>query len=208
MLRPAPDRRRWRRYVVTCAPGMASRIAAAAASRPSCLRDESITAAPASASDGGDGPPDALRRAGDQRDLTVEFSTHERAVSRATMGGWPEWQHRTESRPSTHPPRLGYIPALDGLRAPRGHRRAALPRRPDVDPGRLPRRRRLLRDQRLPDHLPAARRLAADGRHRPQAVLVPAGPPAPARAVRHALRGVALRDPLPARRRSTSCAAR
>ena len=33
------------------------------------------------------------------------------------MGGWPEWQPRTESRPSTHAPRLGYIPALDGLRA-------------------------------------------------------------------------------------------
>ncbi len=37
--------------VASCAPGVASRIAAAASSRPSCLRDESITAAPASANE-------------------------------------------------------------------------------------------------------------------------------------------------------------
>ena len=103
--------------VASRAPGVAARIAAAASSRPPCLRDDSITAAPASAKDAGDGPPDALRRAGDQRDLTGEFCAPRTAVSRATMGRWPEWQHRTESRPSTHLPRLGYIPALDGLRA-------------------------------------------------------------------------------------------
>ena len=42
----------------------------------------------------------------------------------------------------------------------RGRRRAPLSRRREVDARRLPRRRRVLRDQRLPDHEPAPRRLA------------------------------------------------
>ena len=172
----------------------------AASSRPSCLRDESITAAPAVGERRGDRPADALRRPGDQRDLAVEFSTHEPAVSRATMGRWPEWQHRTESRPSTHPPRLGYIPALDGLRALAVV--AVLLYHADqrwIPGGFLGVDVFFVISGYLITCLLLVR-LAADRRHRAQAVLVPAGPPPPARAVRHALRGVALRDPLPPRR--------
>ena len=44
-------------------PDVAARIAAAASSSPSCLRDDSITAAPAVGQRRGDRPPDALRRA-------------------------------------------------------------------------------------------------------------------------------------------------
>ena len=47
-----------------------------------------------------------------------------------------------------------------------------------LDPGRLPRRRRVLRDQRLPDHVPAARRLARARTASARAVLAAAGPAA------------------------------
>ena len=59
---------------------------------------------------------------------------------------------------------LSYMPALDGLRAVAVL--AVLLYHGDVVVGawRLPRRRRLLRPQRLPHHDPAARRVAATGR--------------------------------------------
>ena len=67
-----------------------------------------------------DRPADALRRAGDERDLAVELMCPRPAVSRATMGEMsgvavPD-RVATRARPA-HAPRLGYIPALDGLRA-------------------------------------------------------------------------------------------
>ena len=50
-------------------------------------------------------------------------------------------------------------PASTGSARVRGHRGAPLPRRAELDPRRVPRRRRLLRDQRLPHHVAAARRV-------------------------------------------------
>ena len=82
----------------------------------------------------------------------------------------------------------------------RGDRGAALPRRRPVVEGRVPRRRRVLRDQRLPDHLPAARRLREPRPHRPRAVLVPPGPAPVPGAVRDARGGEPLRRALPPRR--------
>ena len=98
-------------------------------------------------------------------------------------------------------PRLGYIPALDGLRGARGRRRAPLPRRCPLDSRRIPRRRRVLRDQRLPHHVPAARRLAPVRAHGIRAVLPPPRPMAAPRVVPDARRGQPLLDPVPARHR-------
>ena len=75
-------------------------------------------------------------------------------------------------QPTTHPARpprgrRGAPPALHaGGRRPAGPRRGGgrgLPRGGGVAAGRLPRRRRLLRDQRLPDHVAAAGRAPGAG---------------------------------------------
>ena len=69
---------------------------------------------------------------------------------------------------------------------------------------RVPRRRRLLRDQRLPHHHAAAPRGQPLRSHRSDRVLDPAGPPAPPRARprgRDEHRGGVAREPGPARRR-------
>ena len=58
-----------------------------------------------------------------------------------------------------HLVRMRYMPGPRRPARVRGHRGAALPRRPELDPRRVPRRRRLLRDQRLPHHVAAARRV-------------------------------------------------
>ena len=83
---------------------------------------------------------------------------------------------------------LPYQPALDGIRGSGRSRRSRLPRRPSLGSRRLPRRRRLLRPQRLPHHQPAPRGVACPRRHRPLRVLGATGPPAPAGAVPHAHR--------------------
>src|SRR5262249_35479947 len=63
---------------------------------------------------------------------------------------------------------------------PRGGRRPPVPRRRLVGTGRVPRGRRLLRPQRLPDHEPPSRRMAERGPDRVVGVLGPPGPaPAP-----------------------------
>ena len=82
---------------------------------------------------------------------------------------------------ATRPPRLHARARRsqgDGRR-----RRAAVPRRHLVGPRRLPRRRRLLRPQRLPDHEPAARRMARRRADRVVGVLGPPGAAAASRAV-------------------------
>ncbi len=63
-----------------------------------------------------DRPPDALRRAGDERDLAGEFSTHERQ-SRGDDGRMAGVAVPDRVAPEHATARLGYIPALDGLRA-------------------------------------------------------------------------------------------
>ena len=86
------------------------------------------------------------------------------------------------------------------------HRGAAVPRRDHVDAGRLPRRRRLLRDQRLPHHVAAPRGGPQQGPRQPGPVLpAPGAPPAPG-AVPRAGQRVAVQHHLPARR--GPCAAR
>ncbi len=68
---------------------------------------------------------------------------------------------------ATHQQTAGQpLPLPAGDRRPPGSsraRRVLLPRRRQLDAGRLPRRRRLLRDQRLPDHLAAAARVPRAG---------------------------------------------
>src|SRR5262249_27383269 len=88
----------------------------------------------------------------------------------------------------------------------RGPRRPALPRRRDVDAGWVPRRRPLLRVERLPHHDAAARRVGSERPHRATRLLgsprAPSPPGARARAggyrpVRIRVRGSrpALRHP-------------
>ena len=109
-----------------------------------------------------DRPADALRRPGHDRNPPLQFMCHDRQ-SRARR-----WENVRSG--STGPSRDPAVPARAASRVHprarwpprgRGRRRPAVPRRPAVDPGWLPRRRRVLRDQRLPDHVPAAVRLAA-----------------------------------------------
>ena len=87
-------------------------------------------------------------------------------------------------------------------RAPRvrGHRCPALPRRPELDPGRVHGGRRLLRDQRLPHHVAAARGAQEPQPRRPRPVLPAPGPPPAPRAVPRARGHVALRRRVPPRR--------
>ena len=58
----------------------------------------------------------------------------------------------------------------------RGHRGPALPRRYQLDAGRVPRRRRVLRDQRLPHHDAAARRAPQPRRRSASGSSICAGP--------------------------------
>ena len=111
------------------------------------------------------------------------------------MGGCPEWQSRTESR-RTPPlaPRLGYIPALDGLRAVAVI--AVLLYHGDqawIPGGFLGVDVFFVISGYLITCLLLAD-CAAERRRRAQALLVPPRPTPPARAVHHALRGVAVRD--------------
>ena len=73
------------------------------------------------------------------------------------------------------------MPGIDALRAIAVLAVFALPRGRRLDAGRLPRRRRLLRDQRLPDHLAAARRVPARRPHPARPLLGAAGAAAAAR---------------------------
>ena len=94
-------------------------------------------------------------------------------------------------------------------RAPRvrGHRCPALPRRPELDPRWVHGRRRLLRDQRLPHHVAAARRAQEPRPRRPRPVLPAPGPPPAPRAVPRA-RGRRRSSPsCSCPTRSRSCAA-
>ena len=93
----------------------------------------------------------------------------------------PAAPHRQTS--GTAPPRGTRRPARG-----RGHRRGALPRGCRLDPGRIPRCRRVLRPLRLPDHLAAAGRARPHRPDRLQELLHPPGPPAAARPVRRARR--------------------
>ena len=88
-----------------------------------------------------------------------------------------------------------------------GARGLLLPRERRLDAGRLPRRRRLLRDQRLPDHLAAAARVPPR-RPRPARPLLAAAGAAAAAGGRRADRGVDDRSPRSSSRTgSTRCAA-
>ena len=58
----------------------------------------------------------------------------------------------------------GLHPGIGRRARGRGRRRARVPRRPGLVQRRLPRRRRVLRAQRLPDHVGAARRVAEERR--------------------------------------------
>ena len=106
-----------------------------------------------------------------------------------------------EHRRSDAPPGAHALHARP-RRAPRvrGHRRAALPRDPELDPRRVPRRRRVLRDQRVPDHVAAPGGVPEPGPHRAGPVLPSARPATAARAVPAARGGRPLRRHLPARR--------
>jgi hypothetical protein len=78
---------------------------------------------------------------------------------------WPEhtWAvAATRSTPAQAAPRLRRMPGIDGLRAVAVA--AVFSTTPDISwlPGGFSRRRRVLRDQRLPDHLAADRRVRAD----------------------------------------------
>ncbi len=84
-------------------------------------------------------------------------------------------QRRVHARP------LGLHPGVGRRARARGRRRARVPRRAGLVQRRLPRRRRVLRAQRLPDHVRAARRVATE-RRRPRAgalLLAPSSPSAP-----------------------------
>ena len=102
------------------APGVVAEIAAAASSSPACLRDESMTAAPPSASDAAIARPMPF-------DAPVTSATLPRS-SWPTNGSLARDDGRmsgvavpdrvaTEAPEPSPVPRLGYIPALDGLRA-------------------------------------------------------------------------------------------
>ena len=88
---------------------------------------------------------------------------------------------------------MGYQPSLDGIRAVAVV--AVLLYHADVRwlPGRVPRRRRVLRRQRLPHHVTAGRGTAGVDDDGPQAVLAAARQAAAACAVRHAGRDLRLR---------------
>ena len=107
-------------------------------------------------------------------------------------------------------------PALRGCRAPHGlpavprrhprhrrPRRAAVPRRPALDPRRLPGRRRVLRREWLPHHVAARRGAPRDDVDGSPPVLAAASQAPPAGVVRHVdrhlllRRGVRARRPLP-----------
>ena len=103
------------------------------------------------------------------------------------------------SPPRTAISRVPYLPGLDGMRALAVvavmvyHANTLVARR-------VPRRRGVLRDQRLPDHAAADRRARAHRPGQPGPVLAAAGPPAAAGAVHAADRGHDLHRAVPARR--------
>ena len=112
--------------------------------------------------------PEGRSRCGRSRRVTG--LVRERAVGREsrcpplqTRGAprarpWGDVRNRDAGpRSSRAPPATRLHPRARWPARARGHRGAALPRRREVDPRRLPRRRRVLRDQRLPDHVPAPR---------------------------------------------------
>ena len=89
-------------------------------------------------------------------------------------------------------PHVGRLPARAG-RPPGdlGRRRPALPRRDAVDPRRVPRRRGVLRDQRLPDHDAARARARPHGDDLVPQLLAAPGPAAARRRLRAAGDGLA-----------------
>ena len=91
------------------------------------------------------------------------------------------------------PPRAGRVA---GARRRGGHR---VPRQQRLAARRVPRRRGVLRHQRLPDHAAAHRRARADGPGAPAPVLVGAGAATAAGAVHHADRPDGVHGGLPAR---------
>ena len=92
--------------------------------------------------------------------------------------------------------RTAYLPGLDGLRAISVV--AVLLYHADmrVAAGRFPRRRGLLRHQRLPDHAAAQPGVHPPPRHRPRAVLAAPGPPPARRPVHPARRRLGRRPRL------------
>ena len=81
-------------------------------------------------------------------------------------------------------PGMGYRPALDGVRAIAVAAVVLFHFEFALDPGRLPRRRHLLRRQRLPHHVVDDRGVGPHRRRRPPPVLAAPGPAAAARALR------------------------
>src|SRR6185312_6589135 len=104
--------------VPTRAPGTVFSIATAASSRPGCLRDVSITAAPPSASEVAIARPmpfdDPVTIATRPSSSCATSGSLARDDGRMSGVAVPD---RVATPPSQHAPRLGYIPALDGLRA-------------------------------------------------------------------------------------------
>ena len=95
----------------------------------------------------------------------------------------------TEPRPAT----IGYRPGLDGLRALAVAAVDPLPRRRFVGPRGIPGRRRVLRVERVPHHVTAARGAPGDGPRRPPLLLGPPGAPPAPRIAPRARRGRGVR---------------
>ena len=128
---------------------------------------------------------------------------------RGTRGIAGAWARRTRDARTDHAGgRLSYMPALDGLRALAVIAVLLYHGNVVVGARRLLRRRRVLRPQRLPDHEPAARRMAILAARRPAGVLDAARPPPPPGCGPRRRRGRGVRGHGGAGRSScTSCAA-
>ena len=118
MRRPGRARPRWRRRWRSGRPGVAATIAAAASSSPACLREDSITAAPASASDAAIARPMPFDAPVTSATLPSSSWPTSGSLARddGKMSGVAAPDRVATAEPA-HAPRLGYIPALDGLRA-------------------------------------------------------------------------------------------
>ena len=157
----------------------------AAPSRASCLRDEIITAAPCAAKVAPIASPMPFDAPVIERDLSFQLLVHGRSLAQRhysrgfVRDAWWDVRRlrtgpgRRAGRAPRAPARIYPCPRWPS--SGRGRRGAALPRRSALDPRRLPRCRRVLRDQWLPDHVPAAVRLAGARAHPDGPVLDPAG---------------------------------